>query len=1124
MIRRKLIILIMFVVLVAAGALAIHLILQSSLVGRVVLARASERLGMDVAAKSLHAGWGGETVVRELTVTMPLSNELVLSAKTVKLSHAAVPWVVLGRPFHVQLIEVEGPQVNVRRRENGRWNVQDVADRLMAVMGTPERARRVALPRFAVRDGLIHISGPNDVTQTIGPIEFQGRPQGRLLWTFDGKSPSMAEIKGELFEGGDWAHRADFAVEGIGPLVHQVSRRDLSPVAISGRWEGRVAGKTLSGRIQLTRATVGRAVLQGDVRVEAGRDAVTLRPGELVLSDPNTTNGEIHLTAGAIRITGGVVTVERLAAKTGTLAGCFDGRWDFDTRAGQFSGSWAAGSEGDVEYRGDYKGTVQSPQFGRTELDATLTAQARTVAGDWTISAGVRGAGADWRRSRWQVSLPQVAWSRNDERASIADSVAQIDVNWPAVRLTSLHVPQARKSSSDAEFDAGTRRWSAHFEAEALHVGMPEVNEVDLRLSARGDDREALVSELRVAAGERIVAVKGELLLAGRLLRDVSISADWLAGPANPGQPQSVQPAERWSLQAGVSGRMHPPVIAIEGDLTGHNIPIGKQIVQRVAIPIHANAGAGQIQVSTEPFELLSGKWQLTGQHELSSKSTQVSLVVEGMSLKAAADIAGSPFDCQGRADAQLQLAVPNFDVGQAVATGRWTARDVSIPPLEAEKAHGRIRVAGGLVRFDDIELEQGNGRAHAGLEFRLNYPQDVIVELTTESWPVRFKEHSLAILADSQANLHVNVARREVQGQMRLAGRVWFQDQDLAHISTDALVEGRTLNVQSLHAQTLGGSVEGAARITLDRWSDSTANLTWQDIQPQWLQQWWPQCGRFAGEVSGSLRVEQTSEQPRPLGPVRFTVDARAAGARYGPAIINGCHVVGYLDGNRLLIDDATLQAFGGRINMWGRVSEHARARYASAITDFNNLDLDQIVHLADPNARAHIGRVAGRISLLSSSDRLGLSGEGDIRLTQSDLVNNPVIGTLHSALNLQIGAKPPTGTGKVKIRLEGPAMVVQSFEYFNRGVEIRGAGQIRDIEAAGESPVQGYAYASTRVLKGIALPGVRSLDRLMASLQTGGAAVQIAGTLGDVNVKTVPLPAIGGDLRRLLWAQLRE
>jgi hypothetical protein len=44
------------------------------------------------------------------------------------------------------------------------------------------------------------------------------------------------------------------------------------------------------------------------------------------------------------------------------------------------------------------------------------------------------------------------------------------------------------------------------------------------------------------------------------------------------------------------------------------------------------------------------------------------------------------------------------------------------------------------------------------------------------------------------------------------------------------------------------------------------------------------------------------------------------------------------------------------------------------------------------------------------------------------------------------------------------------------------------------------------------------------MASMQTGVASVAIDGTLSDTKVTVVPLPAVSGALRNLLWSQLRE
>jgi hypothetical protein len=52
---------------------------------------------------------------------------------------------------------------------------------------------------------------------------------------------------------------------------------------------------------------------------------------------------------------------------------------------------------------------------------------------------------------------------------------------------------------------------------------MKGVDDVDVRLIAQGHDWEALVSEFRVAAGERVVAAEGELSFIEGRLKDTSI-------------------------------------------------------------------------------------------------------------------------------------------------------------------------------------------------------------------------------------------------------------------------------------------------------------------------------------------------------------------------------------------------------------------------------------------------------------------------------------------------------------------------------------------------------------------------------------------------------------------------
>jgi hypothetical protein len=194
--------------------------------------------------------------------------------------------------------------------------------------------------------------------------------------------------------------------------------------------------------------------------------------------------------------------------------------------------------------------------------------------------------------------------------------------------------------------------------------------------------------------------------------------------------------------------------------------------------------------MATQPFRLLSGQWQLTGRHDLSRGVTQLSLTVNDLSLEAAAGIAGSPVVSHGTAEARIQLAMPNVQIQQAVATGTWSARDISVPPLRAEKARGSLHIAGGVVQFDDIQLEQADGRARARVEFRLDRPQDLAITLTTQAWPIRLRGRPVELLVDSQADLQVDAGAKSAQGQARLAGRVLLENQDIARISTAAFME----------------------------------------------------------------------------------------------------------------------------------------------------------------------------------------------------------------------------------------------------------------------------------------------------------------------------------------------
>jgi hypothetical protein len=1161
--RRTVKILIVLVVLAAVVVGVGTLVLRSDWLGARILAAASERLGLDLRARSFSVGWGGDATLDTVSVRMPLRDEVVFRADRVELGLGALPWLILRRSIPVHSVELDHPTVFLRRSEEGRWNAQEVWTRVQASLQAESgQGRPLLLPQVVVREGQVQIAQSGAGTQTVGPIALEAGPKGPLLWAFDLRVSSLGSVKGQVVEGPDWAHEIRFQVQDIGPLVRNVFRQDLTPIRATGRWKGAIAHNSLSGEVRLDECKIARTSLQGTARIEAARDHVALSPRSLTVSEPNLGGEPISIADGTVAVSRTRIALASLAARMGVVGARIDGGWELDARRGEFSGSWvAAGPNSSVSSSGTYRFSLKSPQEGRKEAQATVVAQAQTPLGGWHAGINISGSGADWQQSQWQVQAPTLSWSRGQRQVEVTEAGARIALHWPEVRLESLSVPQAKQVQAEARLDARTRRWSARLAVEGLHELALGADGLDLRLAAEGDDKMTRVSELRVGAGDRVLTARGGLSLAGRELQDVHLSAAWPAGTAAAGSgsspPGAVSPtpAGRWCLEADVTGQALPVALEAEATLTGQNVALGKQQVQRVRIPVDIRMDAKQVEVTTQPFDLLGGQWQGLGHYEFSGRETGIRIMVADLSLAAVARLVGLSLPAQGRAQAEVKLQMPGLELQKAVATGRWSAQNVHLPPLAAQRAQGFLRIANGLVQLDRIRLEQQTGLARVQMELPLDNPQVISLELDARGWPVQVADRPVTLIVDGQVKLQTNLAQKTAVGDAQLAGRIVWQDKDLANVRMATRIQGQILDVREFHAQALSGSADGTATIPLNHWTDSVARVQWQGVRPQQLQVWLPSLERIQGTLSGMLAVEPTRGKEsgqqsgvrdpgsggtgltpetrslipgvaaRPLGPMRFVLETDLADGRFGPAEIRSGRITGYLGRARLLIEDADFDVLGGRLETRARVSNHGGKYYGAIVADFNNLSLDPLVHVFDPNAGSHVGRLSGTAAVLPAFGRpIALTGQGRINLTQSDLAGNGVVRTLYDTLSLHFGAQEPTGTGEIRFSLEGPAVILSSIQYFNRGVEIRGSATIRNVNLGGDSPIEGYAVGSTHILKGLKLPGVGALDRWLDILQTGAASVKIGGVVDQVQVRVVPLPEVLGPFRRLLWAQLRE
>jgi hypothetical protein len=676
---------------------------------------------------------------------------------------------------------------------------------------------------------------------------------------------------------------------------------------------------------------------------------------------------------------------------------------------------------------------------------------------------------------------------------------------------------------AEARFNGATRQWSTQIDALGLHFEPRTGQPFDIHFKGEGDRNKVAISEFNVTQGDRKIIAKGELSLADRSLRAVHVSAQWPVGGQSPATKAAPGTPGRWDGQVDILGRVQPMDLKIKGMLTGTNVPLGKQMVRQVDIAVQAEANTDRVTIATEPFVLLDGQWQINGQHEWSNTLTQLNVMLDGLSLESAATMAGSPLVCQGRAKAKLQLTTPGIHLRDAVASGSWNAEAVRIPPFSAESAHGKIRIADGLVRFDEIHFEQGQGQAVGHMQFRLDRPQYLSLAFKTTAWPIQFDGQALEFRLDGTADAQLDVLNKTMNGEGRLSGDVMWEKRELGPMTLATSVQERTLTVREFRAEALGGVMEATAEIPLDQWTSGTGRLQWSGIEPNALGRWWPQASRVTGQLSGSLTAGKVEAEERAPEPLRLDLHTEMSEGRIGPAELRDGRIVAYLGPRRLLIDQATFHLLGGEIGGRARISPHAGMHYATVVMDVNDIDLNQLVHVMQPQAAQTPGRIEGQGNLLFSSDFRSFSGQTDLTLDKSDLANNAIVRMLYDAMSLNVGPSEPQGSGRVRIQLDGFQLSIPSFAYFNRGVEIRGAGRINDIRQGSASPIEGHAYGSTRVLKGIGLPGIKELDRLMSSIQSNAASVKIAGDLGQPDARIVPLPAISAPLRRLLWVQLR-
>jgi len=329
-----------------------------------------------------------------------------------------------------------------------------------------------------------------------------------------------------------------------------------------------------------------------------------------------------------------------------------------------------------------------------------------------------------------------------------------------------------------------------------------------------------------------------------------------------------------------------------------------------------------------------------------------------------------------------------------------------------------------------------------------------------------------------------------------------------------------QSVAVNDLNIALLNGQTKINAMLYPRHWNKSRGQICFDGIQPAQLT---VQDIFKDAILSGTATIEPATDA-RAMEPMAVALKLQLAGPTFKTAGLEEINAKGYLGSTRLVTNSSEIPIFGGQLLPWISLTRRNGEFFFHLIADVKEIEVQRVAHTFTGRDEIVPGKLSGTLRGRSSGSFQTLSGSADVALTESDLMNIPIIRAVYSGLNLSFEKLDPKGRGTVKLSAHGEKVEIMSFEYFNRGVEVRGAMTIEAVTRGKESPISGFATGSMQPLRDTRIPGTRELDRLLRGLQVGLVSVKLEGTLGNAEPRLVPMPEVQNALRALLWQQLGD
>lgn len=1124
--RRLLRIAIVAMVIVLLLAAAVQGVLWSDIPRTLVLDAISRSTGLRCTASSVSVRWGGTTVVRDLSIAVPLADDPLVTVPVVTASHRSLLMLALTRSVGLHHVEIDGARLRFIEDEQGEINLEQALRAWKAAKGTDGTSDGPPeLPGITVARSAISVERAGRGVIEI-PIAIAGTRRDPREIELNASLGTIT-VEGRLSSVG-WEHDLSAVVPDDALLRALIPETPPlpQPVAAHARWRGRQEGEGFAGTLTVRHAEVGPTSLRGTVVLRADAGFFTADLEGIELHDGRVPGGEVRLARGELRLAGETLEATRLGIEGMGLAASVDGTWQTADRTAEIRARWGTRDTAlSVQHSGTLEAGAAFPEIGSQSFRLALTSDGWAGARRWTGQATVDGAGPTWTTLAGQLSIPTLRVEEEGKnRREVSDIVASWNADWPMVRITEASVPGATRAEVRAEIDVASREWTLALECTEWLIPGLSAPILAAAIDAHGDVRRIEVREGRIETTETSISLSGTLDADRETPVLAHTETRVILPPASGNDPEPEAEPAFATIVLDIEGSLEPLDLVARGRAETTPWPVAAGILDATTFDVNAYATTEGVRAHAATKDLLGGAWQAEARIDAASTDAEVRVVAEGVPLDRGIALVVPPLRVAGVLGADVTLRAPKLDLNRLEAGGVWTVTDGTYDQWQGLAGSGKLDYREGRVRVDEVLLANGAAQVAGVIEFDASNASTLNIDLETRAWPVALEPADVAALVDSRVRLAVDIAERAASGPVELSAAVAVRGQPVGTVAATGAVDGRTIEASRLQAALLGGNVVGAARVPLDSWLESTAELSVTDLDLSRLQTFGVSGQAGAGIVSGRLVMGPASD-PRAIEPLRIGADLSVESGRLGPLRLGDLSLVVHGGPKRWVAEIPSMEIAGGKVRAWSRLSWHGDEPFTHVNLVGEGLQLNEFVAAANPGGEPVPG-------LLTMQAAFGgyihhprrAYGEAEVTLEESDLGALPVLTQLYGLLNVRGGSSAPRGRGAATLRLEGDTLRLAGLHYYNRGTDVLATAEMANLWQGMESPIRGSAAGAVRPLADSGLPFSQRLDRMFRAATSKAVSVRIGGTAGEPEVATVPLTDAAPMLNRLLGDTQKE